>query len=364
VFVDGLIYVRNSLGDLRCLDHRKGGASTASDIGTTTPAAPPASTLFASHAELVGGRSNFAHSTKALQLRGTWSIPLRGMKDGEMTWTLATSNRWDQRLDDAFFYTFNGKQAWAVEPQGPRLIVGAELFEHRYLFGLPDLFVPDCPSSAQTAPKPVRFAETACWQVTSQFPAGAGAEARMVKHFFAVATGRLVGREGLRQSTIVLHGSQQLGGLTLPARITRYRAEDGQEHIMTLQAAEWITPSTEQFAMPAPIRRLTRTPAEFARDTAALTKRFAGALARYQGKATDEPLGDDVVKLRVHDGELWFSLPGTEFRVAVETEKDGAFRIDGPPIRISIVLDQAGRSTAIKLIEPDERTVVLHRLPN
>tara|TARA_R110002072_G_scaffold109160_1_gene236355 strand:- start:144624 stop:146843 length:2220 start_codon:yes stop_codon:yes gene_type:complete len=364
VFVGGLIYVRNSLGDLCCLDHRTGPTSAAGGIDATTLAAPPATKLFASHAELVGGRSAFAQRDKALQLRGTWSVPLRGLKDGKMTWTLAPSNRWDQRLDDEFLYTFDGKQAWAVEPQGPRLIVGAELFEHRYLFGLPDLFAPACPGSAQVAKKPVRFAETACWQVTSQIPAGDGESARTVKHYFTVATGRLVGREGPKQSTLVLHGSQQLGGLTLPARITRYRAEDGQEHILTLQAAEWITTPAKLFQQPPPILRLLRSPADLARDTAALKQRFAGALARYKPKETDTPLEDDIVTLRVHHGELWFATPEPEFRIAVEAEKDGVFGVDGPPIRFSFVNDKTGRTTALKMMMPGERTILLHRLPN
>lgn len=38
----------------------------------------------------------------------------------------------------------------------------------------------------------------------------------------------------------MLHGSQQLGGLDLPERITRYRVEDGQEHVFELETAQWV----------------------------------------------------------------------------------------------------------------------------
>lgn len=364
VFVDGLIYVRNSLGDLRCLDHRLHAATEPAGARPHTQPTPLASTLFANHRELVGGKIASSQADQALRFHGTWSIPLRGLKDGKMTWTLVPPNRWDLRLDHEFVYTFDGQQAWAIEPQGPRLIAGDELFEHRYLFALADLFVPACPSSARTTKKPVSFAETACWQVTAKIRTGEGEQVREVKHYFAVETGRLAGREGPKQSTIVLHGSQQLSGLTLPERITRYRADNGQEHVMTLQAAEWITTPTELFKPPPSILRLKRTPAELAQATATLQKRFAGALARYQANDTDSPVGDEIIILSVHDGELWVSTPGPEFRIPAEADKDGVYAADGPPIRFSMVLDKTGRTKALKMIMRDGGTVLLHRLPD
>lgn len=370
VFVDGLIYVRNSLGDLRCLDHRLHAAAAPSSARADAQPTPSASTLFANHRKLVGGQSAFSQvdkasqARKALRLRGTWSIPLRGVTDSKMTWTLVPPNRWDLRLDDEFLYTFDGNQAWTIEPQGPRLITGEELFEHRHLFALTDLFVPACPSGAMTTKKPVPFAETECWQVTAKIATGEGEQERHVKHFFAVETGRLMGREGLKQSTIELHGSQQLSGLTLPERVIRYRAEDGQKHVMTLQSAEWLTTPPKLFEPPPPILRLKRTPAEFARDTAALQKRFAGALARYQAKETDSPIGDDILTLCVHDGELWLSTPGPEFCIAAEADKDGVYAANGPPIRFSMVLDKTGRTTALKMLMREDGTVLLHRLPD
>ncbi|MFT4514679.1 MAG: hypothetical protein ACI91B_003391 [Planctomycetota bacterium] len=349
---------------LRYLDHRLHAATEPAGAGANAQSTPSASTLFANHRELVGGLIAFSQADQALRFRGTWSIPLRGLKDGKMTWTLVPPNRWDLRLDKEFVYTFDGNQAWAIEPQGPRLIAADELFEHRYLFALVDLFLPACPNGARTTKKPVRFADTACWQVTAKIPTGEDEQVRDVKHYFAVETGRLAGREGPKQSTIVLHGSQQLSGLTLPERITRYRADNGQEHVMTLQAAEWITTPTELFEPPPSILRLKRTPAELARATATLQKRFAGALARYQANDKDSPVGDDIITLSVHDGELWVSTPGPEFRIPADADKDGVYAADGPPIRFSMVLDKTGRTTALKMIMRDGGTVLLHRRPD
>jgi len=358
VFAGGLIYVRNSLGDLTCRDHRQ--QATLPDSADTTQPAPTAASLFAGHAELVGGRDLYNNADKVLQLKGKWSVPLRGLKDGDMTWTLAAPNRWDLRLDDAFFYAFDGNDAWTIEPQGPRTIQGDELFEHRHLFALSELFAPSGHATAQTAPKPERFAETLCWKVTSTI-AAPKQRTRSVQHFFAVDGGRLIGRQGKDESTVVLHGTQRLNGLTLPQSITRYRAEDGQEHIMAIEQAEWINTPAKLFEQPIAILRLRRTPAERARDDAALKKRFGEALAKYQAKDTGTPLGDDIVTLRIHDGDIWFALPDDEFRMAIEREKDGAIRVEGPPIEIALVKDDKGRTTALKMIM-GPRSILLHRL--
>lgn len=357
VFVDGLIYVRNSLGDLTCRNHRQQGASA--DSADATPPAPTAASLFAEHNELVGGRALYTNSDKVLQLRGKWSVPLRGVKDDDMTWTLA-ADRWDLRLDDAFFYTFDGNQAWTVEPQGPRIIQGDELFEHRHLFALPELFAPSGHASSQTSDKPVRFAETSCWKVTSTI-AQPQQRTRTVQHFFAVDGGRLMGRQGKDESTVVFHGTQRLNGLTLPQRTTRYRAEDGQEHVMVIEQAEWIDAPAELFDQPVSVLRLRRTPAERARDNAALKKRFDEALARYQAKDTDTPLGEDIVTLRVHDGDIWFADPYDEYRLAIELEKDGVINVEGPPIQIALIKNDKGQTTALKMIM-GPRSILLGRL--
>ncbi|MCP5042051.1 MAG: hypothetical protein GY944_13560, partial [bacterium] len=300
VLVDGLIYVRNSLGDMRCLDHRLTGAEATSTVSAPTKPAPSPEALFAHHAKLVVSDA-FVQKGKALRLRGTWGIPLRGLDPEPMTLTLVAPDRWDLRLDKGgLLYTYAGNGAWAIEPQGPRTIEGDELLETKQLFPLPELFAPTCPKGAVTRPRIIRFAETQCWKVTSS----AGKS-----FYFHSETGHLVGTEGDGISTLVFHGSQRLGGLTLPKSITRFRADDGQEHVMVLTAAKWIKPPADLFALPPAIKRIMRTPAELLRDAAALQKRFAKALGRYQAKDKSTPLRDDVVTLRVRDGELWFATP-------------------------------------------------------
>ena len=153
--------------------------------------------------------------------------------------------------------------------------------------------------------------------------------------------------------------------MTLPESVTRYRAEDGQEHTLVISAAQWIDTPTDLFLPPPAIERLLRSPAEIERDNEELRKRFAGALARYQPRDQDTPLEDDIIDLQVHDGELWFVTPGPEFRIDVAGEKDGVFPIDGPPFRISLELGPSGEASVlhIHMSGPDgERLVSCDRL--
>jgi hypothetical protein len=278
-----------------------------------------------------------------------------------MTWTLVARRSWDLRLDGGgLLYTFDGERAWAIEPQGPRIISGEELVEARHLFPLPELFAPSCPEDAVTATLAVRFAETDCWKVTSSV---AGAEGSRVL-YFAVEDGRLVGSEGTGLSTIVFHDWQPIAGMTLPARVTRYRAEDGQQHEIVVTGAAWVETPDDLFAFPPSIQRLMRTPAELAEADKALREQFAGALARYQPRDKGTPLGDDVIELRVRDGDLWFATPAGDYRVRVEAAEGGTYPIDGLPLSFSIESGEDGRSTALKLILPGPPgTLIMHRLP-
>ncbi len=363
VLVDGLVYVRNSLGDMRCLDHRRRSDAVAEvqpDADVRAPKDVPAATaLFDAHNEAVAP-DRLDRPGEALQLRGTWAIPLRGLEPEPMTWTLVAPNRWHLDLDEGgLSYTFDGDMAWAIEPQGPRIIRGEELREHQMLFPLRDLFAPACPENAMP-PEPARFAETDCWRVRNVIGEAEDGALLTRTFYFDVDGGRLVGSEGTGLSTLILQGSQDIEGLTLPERITRFRAEDGQEHVMTIMAAEWITPAEDLFTMPIGVQRLTRTPAEIARDEAELKTRFASALgARYQAEKTDTPLRDAIVELRVHDGEAWFVMPDNELRLAVERAKDGAYPIEGIPVTLTIELGENGVANALVLQDPRGKTPLL-----
>ncbi|MFT5154522.1 MAG: hypothetical protein ACI841_004530, partial [Planctomycetota bacterium] len=184
-------------------------------------------------------------------------------------------------------------------------------------------------------------------------------------HYFELETGALIGSEGDGLSTLVFHEWRSLGGMTLPKSVTRYRAEDGQEHEFVITSAQWIETPAELFELPVTVQRLLRSPAEIEQENAKLRERFAGALARYEPQEKDTPLEDDIIELQVHDGELWFVTPEPEFRIDVAEEKDGVFPIDGPPLRVSLENDEDGQTTVlwIHMLGPGgERLIACDRL--
>ena len=363
VLVDGLIYVRNSLGDLCCLDHRVDAGSedvAARDVGV---AVPTAAQLFAANAKAIP-REALVRKGQALRLRGTWSVPLRGVTKEKMTLTLASSGGGDLRLDEGgLSYTCDGERAWAIEPQGARFLVNEELREVRRLFSMRDLFAPVAPDGATVLTRPVAYAETRCWKVTASVPGASGQPAATRVYYFDVDGGRLRGSAGSESSALLFGGSQQLLGATLPRSMTRYRLEDGQEHVMVFDQAEWVEVSSELFALPEAILRLLRSPAEIASANIALRKRFAKALGRYQATNKASPIGDDIIELEVRDGELWFANPGPAIRICTEAEVDGVLALDGPPFKFTIETNGAGLATALLVEMPDDVKIKLHRLP-
>jgi outer membrane protein assembly factor BamB len=271
VLVDGLIYVRNSLGDLKCLDHRLATEPAQDAAADALMVAPAPQVLFANHAAAMGKKLQ-PQPGKALRLRGKWSIPLRGVKDDAMTLVMVAPDRFLLSLDEGgLSYTFDGKRAWAVEPQGARMVVGDELLEVQQLFPLATLLAPPCPPVAKTAPKPVLFAEMKCWRVTEPL-ASNGSKPTTRSYFFATDTGLLRGTEGATQSTLVFAGMQKLGEMTLPKSITRFRLEDGQEHVMQIASAQWWALPADFVALPAEVQRILRTSPRHSRATRPRTR--------------------------------------------------------------------------------------------
>src|SRR5690606_33899808 len=162
----------------------------------------------------------------------------------------------------------------------------------------------------------------------------------------------LIGTDGQTQSRLVFGGEQKLAGMTLPRTITRFRVEDGQEHVLTLTAAEWLDPPADLFAMPDEIKRFLRTPEQLAEDTADLNKRFGHALARYQAKDTTTMIADDVIELVVRDGDLLLQPPGAAFRVRAEDEVDGVLPLAGMPFKIVLRVGEDGKQTVLEIHLP------------
>lgn len=318
VLSGGRIYIRNSLGDLACLDHR-----TASDAGVAEVElgpAPSAVDLFAAHSRAVGGEE--IRRAPGLRLDGDWEILGRGMTRTPSTLVLGPPNRWRLGLNSGqLVHTFDGDRGWEHKNGGLRLFDEAEAKDAPRIMALSALFAPDCPDVARTSPAPVTFAGSSCWRVDStlQSDGGKGEKPRAMRHYFEVATGRLVGREGDDSSTMVFKGAIEVDNARIPEVVVIYRTGSGQEESFYVSSGEWVAPDDDAFERPAGLQRLLRTPEQRAKDTIELRERYAKELGVYRPHEEDGP--DEDLSIAVDDGDL-FALAGADRSLLLPDAED------------------------------------------
>ncbi|MEM9378771.1 MAG: PQQ-binding-like beta-propeller repeat protein [Planctomycetota bacterium] len=359
VLVDGRVYVRNSLGDLVCLDHTRdaengrvtneleamGGAGEGPAEASSEPLTrPEAQQLFDAHRAAVGAGSLAGQPDAALRLRGTWEIVLRGLEPAPMALTLLPRSKFLLTLEEGgLLYAHDGARSWAIEPQGARAVEGEEEFDLASLFDVEATFAPSTPKGAAVLPDLVRFADRDCWCVTS--PSKREGDPTVVRHYFSSRDGRLVGREGSGMSTLAFEGDLQVGDALLPATFTRYRADDGQEHVLRFEEGAWVEPDASLFDPPRAIRRLLRTKAERLEDEADMRERFGPSLGAYRN---DEVRLLPGFSIEVSDGELRLrDLDGNDFVIDAEDDEGGFLQILGLPPRIRLTAEEDGTRVAL-----------------
>jgi outer membrane protein assembly factor BamB len=317
----GRIYVRNSLGDLACLDHRHGAAKGDERIAGE---APPAASLFSAHDQAVGGDA--IRRAPGLRLSGEWEILGRGLARTPATLVLGPPDRWRLGLDSGeFVQVFDGEIAWEQKNGGFRLLEDDERRDAPHVLALTDLLAPACPEGAVVSPQPVAFAGALCWRVDSRLPSDATppGEPRTVHHYFEVETGRLAGREGDGLSRMVFRGARELGSARVPAQIVVYRTDSGQEESFHVSGGEWVAPEAQTFERPEGLRSLLRTPEQREADSRRLRERYARELGVYRPEGEQGP--DEDLTIAVEDGDLVAQV-GTDRSLLLPSPQDeGAF---------------------------------------
>ena len=338
VLVDGRIFVRNSLGDMACLDHR-GEAGIVAEAAPQAGPAPSASELFEAHAVSVGAEE--LRALEAVRLDGAWEILGRGMSSTPGNWSFVAPNRWQIGLPgDDFDITFDGELVWERYRQRVTLGQESEQSEAPIGFVLADLFAPVPGDGARVAARPEPFGDTRCWRVDSTVPVEDG-EPRAVQHFFAVDDGRLVGRSGDGLSTTIFQGRTPVGSAVFPATIVIYREGSGQEETFTITGGEVFEPEASMFERPEGLARLLRTDEERARDTERLRAEFADRLGLYE--FVEGPGPDDDLTLVVDDGDLYLGAGSDRSVFLPHPEREGVFVLPAwGPVTFEFVRDDEG----------------------
>jgi outer membrane protein assembly factor BamB len=359
VLLDGLIYCRNSLGRLVCLDHREAERAVSAEASLPEPAIgtlPPTDSLFAEHARLIGGDKLRAKGS--LHLEGTIEIPGDGITKTALTVDLLAPDRWRLSYDLGRFGTvqhaFDGEVGWVLDPfYGDRKLEGDELRER-------------CETRALHAPIEWRelypeartegrgeFAKRQCWVVAAKSRGGATR-----RFYFDTMLGRLLGHDGEGESMVVYHEWRAFDGIEIPTKTTIVAPDTGAEQVWVIDSAAWDTVGAEAWARSAEVKRLLRTPEQIEAENAAAREKYARYLGAYSGELWS---GRTVIRVVVADGGLMLESEGwppTAMREA-ETEHRFVHRSVGT-FSIEFRIDSEGAVRGFTLTS-DDKTFELTR---
>jgi outer membrane protein assembly factor BamB len=303
VLLDGLIYCRNSLGSLVCLDHRAAARTAPTEgLASSEPLVgvlPAAETLFAAHASAIGGTE--LRSRRSLHLEGTIEILGDGITKTALTVDLAAPDRWRLNYDLGRFgsvqHAFDGEVGWVLDPfYGNRKLEGGELrelCETRRLHGAVDWR--ELYPQAQTERRG-EFGKRSCWVVAATSRGGA-----VRRLYFDTTTGRLVGHDGDGESMVVHHDWRAFDGIAIPTKTTIVAPDTGAEQTWVIERATWDAIDDALWTRSDDVVRLLRTPEQIEAQNAAARAKYARYLGTYAG---DLPRGRAQLRVVVADGDL------------------------------------------------------------
>ncbi len=340
VLLNGLIYCRNSLGSLVCLDHRSAGPAVVASGDAELADLPKAETLFARHVEAIGGEAAWRKHT-SMKVEGEIEITGAGITRTPMTIQRAAPTSWLLSYSIGPFGSvhrgYDGEVAWQLDPfYGNHLEKGdalREIEETRPFHA--ELDWGELYATTTTTGR-VTFGDRPCWKVEAVSRKGTRRQL-----FFDVETGFQVGRAGATEAQVVFADYREFEGLHLPTRITRLLPETGAEESYFVSAVTFDEVDPSVFERPVEVVKMLWTPEEVAAADGAARERFGAFLGVYVGDA--EPIegaeltagitrGDLVVSIAGQpeiplgepDDDGWFSLgPGMGFSLRFEDEKEG-----------------------------------------
>lgn len=270
VLVNGLVYVRSSVGTLACIDRRRAHGAVAVGAGggasgsPSEAALPDPGELERRHFELTGLA---AAPDSSVTLTGTLHVVALGLEDVAASWGFAPRSRWHASFDlppgigGTILQTFDGTHAWETNPyRGDKLLTGATLEELRRTQGQRDLFDPVPAGFAARTVGREAFRGALAYRVELTEDLAADAESTTPRRrtvYFDVATGYLLGRTAPDEATVVLGDWRAVDGLGAPAKLpfrrTTFDPETGLEHRWTFRTAEATAPGDERFVLPEPL---------------------------------------------------------------------------------------------------------------
>ena len=253
VLVNGLVYMRGSLGDIVCLDHRGSRAAAARPLsGDGGGDLPPARIE-----EIYLERTSIAKIAKdGISLRGKLHVVALGVEDSAGRWELSPGGLWHVSFDlppgvkGTIHRYFDGEYGWMTSPYTGAEFLGDDVVaDLRATHGNSTLLDPlpdDLPSKYAGS---TLFRGLRCHHVTVQLDSE-----RTRSVYFELQSGHYIGRSAPDETTVVFGDWREVEGGWLPFKRTEFEPDQGLENRWTFSAAELKGPSEDAYVMPAKLR--------------------------------------------------------------------------------------------------------------
>lgn len=346
---DGKIYVRNSLGDLACIDH-SGGESLAEQAAPAGPL-PDAGSLFAEYTRAIGGESAWSAVT-SIHAEGEYIDSALGIQTSELTLDRIQGHAWRQAaMADGLVWVraFDGEHGYLLDPYfGNRVFEGRELDDSK---GFADFHADMMPAKAYATAETtglMEFNSTPAWKVNAV--TRDGIERTL---YFDRDSGYLIGRESATEAMVTFEDHKLFGDLVFPGQITVANFDTGAQEISKFDRVTFGTVDSAVFEKPEALIQMLRSPDEVAAMEAQLRAEFAEYLGAYEPLASIPQVPGDLTII-VHEGSLAIEVaPGFSFPIGSPDESGAAPvpAFGGAPIMFE--RDTSGKIMSLTMPSPD-----------
>jgi outer membrane protein assembly factor BamB len=343
VLSHGLVYARNSLGDMVCRDHRP-SPEVATAARPDLPAALPApETLLARHVEAMGG---------ADALRGVTAVHLTGRGeqhgggpiercDAELSWSARGAFVW--RFSSGLDFGYNPRLGWRLSMAGPAVLEEDRIATIRETGDLHRLLEPGWGYGALETIETRVFDDRPCYVVSAATADGAGRTL-----YFDAETGFLAGRDGDDLPLWVFGDYRPVGGVRLPMEWSFFASDSGSMTLARFSEGTLDDDDDTRLEPPMLIRMMTRSPEEKEEANATLRAKYADLVGSYR-LATGSMAGTPMA-ISIGDGGIRLTFGPDPPDFLAEPDDEGRmFVMSNRQIHITVKQDDAGGDPEIIL---------------
>lgn len=342
VLSHGLVYARNSLGDMVCLDHRGGDEAVAASRPAPPEELPEAASLLGRHVDAIGGAD-------ALRELSTVRFSGRGEQhgngpidhaDAELSWSADGRIVW--RFSTGFELGLDPERSWVVSTlRGGQLLPQASHDNLVESLDLHRMLAPDWGYEALETVDARVFDDRTCYVVDAVRD---GDVARTL--YLEVDSGLLAGQEGDDTSLWIYDDYRDAGGVKLPMAWSFYSQDSG---VMTRASFDSVARTVEPSALePAKLVRLMTASEE---RKAAEDDRLRAALGHLEGDYSfvSGELEGTPASIVIADGGLKVSLGGGPGSFHDEPDADGRlYDLKNRAAWLQLDRDDAGAITGMR----------------